>query len=263
MDQEQTSRARGGRVGRGRAGSSSSSALASSSRVPQGSSSAACFSGPTSALSVESCTPLSPPWVRAAGLTSPTSHGPPLSQSSPSVTSLIGPPAPDSPPSLKAPSSSSTQTPSSAPLRPAHSKWAMGVRTFLVDSHRFGVNVSPGPSRSSARSRLYTSDPHASPTRSIQPGSAPCSSHRLPRPSAWSSLARARTLSSTAHSSVLYTPSSSSLYSPSLSHTYSTGFCSSSPVFTPSSSGPSSSYSHSSQYTPLYPRFHSSYRPRE
>ncbi|XP_037551810.1 protein bicaudal D homolog 1 [Nematolebias whitei] len=265
FDQEQTCHARGGRVSRGKAGTPkvSSSALASSSSVPQGSTSGACCSGPsfTSPTSV-----LSPSVARAAVLTSPTSHKPPLSQSSPSVTLLIRPPAPESPPSFKAPSSSSMQTPPSTPPRLTHSKWAMGVRTFLVDSPSFGVNMSPGLSRSSARSRLFTSDSHASPTRSIQPGSAPCSPFRSPVPglrhSTWNTSARTRSLSSTAHSSVLYTTSSSSLYSP--SHT---GFYSSSPISTPSSSylssGTSSSYSHSSQYTPLYPRYYSPYRPRE
>lgn len=268
FDQEQTCHARGGsRVSRGKAGTPkvSSSALVSSSSVPQGSTSTGC-SGPslTSPTSV-----LSPSVARAAVLTSPTSHKPPISQSSPSATLLIRPPAPENPPSLKAPSSSSMQTPPSTPPRLTHSKWAMGVRTFLVDSHNFSVNISPGTSRSSARSRLYTSDSHASPTRPIQPGSAPCSPFRSPVPglrhTTWSTSARTRSLSSTAHSSVLHTTSSSSLYSPSLSHT---SFYSSSPIFTPSSSylssGTSSSRAtHSSQYTPLYPRYYSPYRPRE
>lgn len=268
FDQEQTCHARrGSRVSRGKAGTPkvSSSALVSSSSVPQGSTSTGCCSGPslTSPTSV-----LSPSVATAAVLTSPTSHKPPISQSSPSVTMLIRPPLPENPPSLKAPSSSSMQTPPSTPPRLTHSKWAMGVRTFLVDSHNFGVNISPGPSRSSARSRFYTSDSHASPTRPFQSGSAPCSPFRSPVPglrhTTWSTSARTRSLSSTAHSSVLYTTSSSSLYSPSLSHT---GFYSSSPIFTPSSSylssGTSSSYSHSSQYTPLYPRYYSPYRPQD
>ncbi|XP_017281871.1 protein bicaudal D homolog 1 isoform X2 [Kryptolebias marmoratus] len=272
FDQEQTRHARGGRLSRGKTSTPkvSTSALASSSGTPQGSTSASCLPGtgltsPTSVLFVDPCAPSSPSVVSAAALNSPTSHNLPLSTSSTAT---------ESPPSLEAPSSPPKWSPPSTPLRLGHSKWTMGVRTFLADSHSFGVNMSPTLPRSSALSRLYTSDSHAFPpstTRSTQPGSAPCSPYRSPvlglRRSTWNSSARTRPLSSMTHSSVLYTTPSSSPYSPSLSHTYSSGFYSSSPTFTPSSSylnsGTSTSYSHSSQYTPLYPRYYSPYRPRE
>uniref|UniRef100_A0A1A8G7S7 Bicaudal D homolog 1 n=1 Tax=Nothobranchius korthausae TaxID=1143690 RepID=A0A1A8G7S7_9TELE len=154
-------------------------------------------------------------------------------------------------------------------------RWTVGVRTFVVDSHNFGVNISP---RGSGLSRHYTSDTHASPpctTRSTHPGSAPSSPYRSPilglRNSTWNPSARPRPLSSMSRSSVLYTASSSSpyssSYSPAHSYSHSSAYYSSSPTFTPSSSylspGPSASYSHSSSYTPLYPRYHSPYRPRE
>ncbi|TNN45324.1 Protein bicaudal D 1 [Liparis tanakae] len=73
---------------------------------------------------------------------------------------------------------------------------------------------------------------------------------------------RALFATSLTRSSVLYTPPSP--YSS--THTYSSTYYSSSPAFTPSSSyltsGSSPSYNHSTNYTPLYPRYYSSYRPR-
>ncbi|XP_008288538.1 protein bicaudal D homolog 1-like [Stegastes partitus] len=297
FDQEQSHRTRGGRLTRGKTStpkvSHPASASASTSNQAQSSTSAlapgslpSTLTSPTSFLLDDPSAPLSPSVVSAAAaalasaLTSPTSHIPVRSPSSPSVASLSGLSVPESPPSLEAPSSPSTQTHSqSTPLRLASSQWTLGVRTFVVDSHSFSVNLSPAPSRSSDLPRHYTSDTHPSPpstaARLAPPGSAPSSPYRSPvlglRRSTWSPSARTRPLSSMTRSSVLYTPSSSSpyssSYSPSSSHSYSSAYHSSPSAFTPSSSyltsGSSSSYSHSSHYTPLYPRYYSSYRPRE
>ncbi|CAG5927117.1 unnamed protein product, partial [Menidia menidia] len=295
FDQEQSHRTRGSRLTRGKTGTPKVSPPALASNVTQGSASALApgsisssrLTSPTSAFFDDLSGPLSPSVVSAAAaalasaLTSPTSHKPPRSPSSPSVASLAGPAAPESPPSLEAPPPPPTQTPPSTPLRLAHSQWTLGVRTFTVDSHSFSVDVSPAPPpRSSGLSRHYASDAHASSPsgtvpRSAQSGSAPASPFRSPisglRRPTWTPSPRTRPLSGMTRSSVLHTTSSSShytpSYSPSLSHGYSSSYHSSTPSFTPSSSyltpGPSSSYNHSSHYTPLYPRYYSSYRPRE
>lgn len=295
FDQEQTHRTRGGRLTRRKTSTPKVSppASASASNLAQGSTSTLApvnlpssgITSPTSVLPDDSTVPLSTSAVSAAAaalasaLTSPTSHIPPRSPSSPVVASLAGPPVPESPPSLEAPSSPSVRTPPSTPLRLAHSQWTLGVRTFVVDSHSFSVNLSPTLPRSSGLSRHYTPDSHTSPpstttTRPTQPGSAPASPYRSPslglRRSLWSPSPRTRPLSSLTRSSVLHTPSSSSHYSsphsPSSSHSYSHAYYSSSPAFTPSNSyltsGTSTSYSHSNHYTPLYPRYYSSYQPR-
>ncbi|XP_044199770.1 protein bicaudal D homolog 1-like isoform X1 [Thunnus albacares] len=299
FDQEQTHRTRGSRLTRGKTSTPKVSppVSASTSNLAHGSTSALApcslpppsLTSPTSIFSDDPSVPLSPSMVSAAAaalasaLTSPTRHIPPRSPSSPAVTSSVGPVAPESPPSLEAPSSSSSQTPPSTPLRLAHSQWTLGVRTFMVDSQSFSVNISPALPRSPGLSRHYTPDSQPSPlststttttTRSAQPGSGPSSPYRSPilglRRSLWSPSPRTRPLSSLTRSSVLHTPSSSSPYSSShsssSSHSYSSAYYSSSPAFTPSSSyltsGTSTSYSHSSHYTPLYPRYYSSYRPR-
>ncbi|XP_071393879.1 protein bicaudal D homolog 1-like isoform X6 [Centroberyx affinis] len=161
--------------------------------------------------------------VLASSLTSPTSHRNPRSPSS--VAPPAGPSVPGSPPSLEAPSSPSAWTPPSTPLRLAHSQWTLGVRTFVVDSQSFSLNISPALPRSSGLSRHYVPDSHP-PT---QPGSAPSSPYRSPilgpRRPTWSSSPRTRPLSSLTRSSALYT-------------------------------------SHSTNYSPLYPRYYSSHRPR-
>lgn len=285
FDQEQTHRNRGGRLTRRKTSNPKVSAPASTSasKLDPVSNPASGLASPTSNLPDDPAVPLSPSLVKAAAaalasvLTSPTSHIPPRSPSSPSVVSLSGPPAPENPPSLEAPTSPSVQTTPSTSSRLAHSQWTLGVRTFVVDSHSISVNISPSVPRSSGLSRQYTPDSHASPssttTRPTQPGSAPSSPYRSPilghRRSTWSSSPRTRPLSSLTYSSVLHTPSSSSTfsspYSPSSSHSYYPAYYSSSPGFMPSSSyltsGTASSYSHSTHYTPLYPRY-SSYRPR-
>lgn len=286
FDQEQTHRNRGSRLTRRKTSNSKVSAPAttSASKLDPVSHCASGLTSPTSNLPDDPAVSLSPSVVRAAAaalasaLTSPTSHIPPRSPSSPAVASLAGPPALESPPSLEVPSSPLAQNPPSTPLRLAHSQWTLGVRTFVVDSHSFSVDISPALPRSSGLSRHYTPDSHASPpsttTRPTQPGSAPSSPYQSPtlglRRSTWSPSPRTRPLSSLTRSSVLHTPSSSSSYSspysPSSPHSYSPGYYSSSPGFTPSSSyltsGTSTSYNHSSHYTPLYPRYYSSYRPR-
>ncbi|XP_070784816.1 protein bicaudal D homolog 1-like isoform X6 [Enoplosus armatus] len=294
FDQEQTHRTRRGRLARGKTSTPkvSQPASASASNLAQDSTSALApislpttgLTSPASILPDDPPAPLSPSVISAAAaalasaLTSPTSHISPYRPPS-GVASLAGPPVSESPPSLEAPSSPSTRTPPSTPLRMAHPQWTLGVRTFVVDSQSFSVNISPALPRSSGLSRHHTPDSHTSPssittTRPTQPGSAPSSPYRSPvlglRRSTWSPSPRTRPLSTLTRSSVLYTPTSpspySSSHSPSSSHSYSSTYHSSSPAFTPSSSyltsGTSTSYSHSSHYTPLYPRYYSSYRPR-
>ncbi|KAM6896061.1 protein bicaudal D homolog 1-like [Lycodopsis pacificus] len=286
FDQEQTHRTRGGRLNRVKTSTPKVSppALASASNIAQGSTSVLApvslrlsgFPSPMSILPDDPTVPLSPSVVSAAlasALTFPTSHIPHRSSSSAAVPAFDGPPTPDGPPCLEAPSSASARTPPSTPLKLAHSQWTLGVRTFVVDAHSFSVNMSPPLPRSSGPSRYYSPDSHTSPpstttTRPTQPGSAPSSPYRSPilglRRSTWSPSPRTRPLSSLTRSSVLYTPSSPSPYSS--SHSYSSAYHSSSPAFTPSSSyltsGTSSSYNHSTSYTPLYPRNYSFYRPR-
>ncbi|KAM9845889.1 protein bicaudal D homolog 1-like [Aulostomus maculatus] len=297
FDQEQTHRTRGSRLTRGKtsipklspAASASPSKLAQGSPAPLAptSPSPSSLTSPTSTTSHEPSAPLSPSMVStavaalASALTSPSSHIPPRSPSSPAIASSSVHLVPESPPSLEAPSSPSARTPPTTPLRLAHSQWTMGVRTFVVDSHSFSVKVSPTLPRSSGLTRPLNPDsvPPPSPltttsatttttttTRPAQPGSTPSSPYRSSflglRRSTWTPAPRTRPLSSLTRSSVLHTSSSSSHYSSSPSSYYS-----SSPAFTPTSSyftssGTSPSYSHSSHYTPLYPRYHSSYRPR-
>lgn len=284
FDQEQTHRNRGGRLTRRKTANPKVSppACTSASNIDPVSHPLSDLTSPTSNLTIDPVAPLSPSVVSAAAaaltstLTSPKSHVPPCSPSSPVVASLAGPPALESPPSLEAPSSLSAQTPPSTPLRQAHSQWTLGVRTFVVDTHSYSINISPALPRSSGLSRQCTPDSHASPhsttTWPHQAGSAPSPSYRSsvlgPTRSTWSTSPRTRPLSSLSRSSVLHTPSSSysSLYSPSSSHSYSPAYYASSPGFMSSSSyltsGTSTSYSHSRHYTPLYPRYYSSYRPQ-
>ncbi|KAK2848589.1 hypothetical protein Q5P01_008423 [Channa striata] len=265
----------------------------STSTMAPGSLTSSGLTSPTSILAHDTAAPLSPSMVSAAAaalasaLSSPTTHITPCSSSQPMLASIGASSVPESPPSLEAPPS--TRTTTSTPLRLAHSQWTLGVQTFVVDSHSFSVNLSPALSQSSGLSRPYSPDTHtSSPSTTItttttanagrpsqQLGSAPSSSYRAPilglRHSTWSPSPRTRPLSSLTRSSVLYTSSSSSLYSSSHSassspHSYSSAYYSTSPAFSPSSSylnaGTSTSYSHSTHYMPLYPRYYSSYRPR-
>ncbi|XP_055009579.1 protein bicaudal D homolog 1-like isoform X2 [Boleophthalmus pectinirostris] len=117
---------------------------------------------------------------------------------------------------------SSPCSPLLAPIRPASSQWTVGVRTFVLNSHSFNVSRSPVGPRSSPLCRSYGSDRQV-PSVPYHP---PTSGLRR---STWIPPARARPLYTVGHSSVLYS---------------------------------SPSYSHSTHYTPLYPRAYGSYRPR-
>ncbi|KAM8910188.1 protein bicaudal D homolog 1-like isoform 2-T3 [Spinachia spinachia] len=276
FDQEQTHRTRGGKLNHMKNSTPKVSppALASA----QGSTSvfSVPLSGLPSPMSIvpdDLTVPLSPSVVSAdlaPALTSPTSHIPPRSSSSATASSFDGRPAREGPLYLKALSPSVRSQPS-IPLKLAQSQWTLGVQTFVVDSHSFSVNISPALPHSSTTSGHYIPDSHTSPSslttakRPTQPGSTSSSAYRSPnlglRRSTWSPLPRTRPLSSLTRSSVLYTPFTSSPYS---SHSYSTAYCSSSPAFTHSvltSSTSSPSYSHSTNYTPLYPRHYSLYSP--
>lgn len=184
---------------------------------------------------------------------------------SPSLSPAVaGPPAAESPPALEAPPSPSlVQTPPSTPSRLPHSQWTRGVRTFVVDS--FSLSHSSGFTRHLAPEHHPHPPPHPSATPT-QPGSAPSSPYRSPslglRRSTWSLSPRNRPLSTLTRSSALRPPTSSysSIFSPSsTSHSYSPSYHSSSTGYFTSSS--STSYSHSSHYVPLYPRYYGSYRP--
>ncbi|XP_035003916.1 protein bicaudal D homolog 1 isoform X2 [Hippoglossus stenolepis] len=290
FDQEQTHRTRGGRLTRGRTSTPKVSppSSTSASNLAQGYTTSFApgsllASGLTSSSSIvpdDSTLSFCQSMISAAlasPLTSPTSHIPPRSPSSAMITSLAGLVASETPPSLEAPSSTSARTPPSTPLRLASSQWTLGVRTVVIDSQSFNVNFSPTLPHGlgSTVSRHYTSDTYTSPpstttTRPTLLGPAPSSPYRSPlvglRRSTWSPTPRTRPLSSLTRSSVQYSPSSASPYSPSSSYSYSPSYYSSSSAFLPSSSyltpSSSTSHSHSSHYTPLYPRYNSSYRPR-
>ncbi|XP_053270995.1 protein bicaudal D homolog 1-like [Pleuronectes platessa] len=290
FDQEQTHRTRGGRLTRGRTStpkvsppsSTSASNLAQgyTSSFGPGSLLASGLNSSSSIVPDDSTLSFCQSMISAAlasPLTSPTSHIPPRSPSSAMITSLAGLVASETPPFLEAPSSTSARTPPSTPLRLASSQWTLGVRTVVVDSQSFNVNISPTLPRGlgSTVSRHYTSDTYTSPpstttTRPTPLGSAPSSPYRSPlvglRRSTWSPTPRTRPLSSLTRSSAQYSHSSPSPYSPSSSHSYSPSYYSSSSAFMPSSpyltSSTSTSHSHTSHYTPLYPRYNSSYRPR-
>lgn len=203
---------------------------------------------------------LGPPAEPAASRTpaalaavSPTSHAPP--PSSPLAASTGGARAPENPPLLETPSCASAESPSSAPPRLLHSQWSLGTRTHAVDS-----SMSPAPPP--GLFRHYSPDSYTShtysPPRQGHPGSAPSSPYQSPlqgvRRFAWSLSPRSRPLSSLARPSGVNAAFSSSSYPYSPS-----GLTSSSSYL---GSGASSYLSHSSHYTPLYPRYYSSYRPQ-
>ncbi|KAM3587899.1 uncharacterized protein V6R79_016542 [Siganus canaliculatus] len=288
FDQEQTHRTRGGRLICRKTSTPKVSAPACTSApslsqdlasaLPTVSLPTSSLTSPTSILPNELTAQLSqsvssvPAAALASPLTSPVSHTLPRSPSSPAIASLADPVAPESPPSLERPSCQSIRTTLSTPMRQAHSQWA-----YVVDSHSFNVNLSSTVPRGSGLSRQNTLDSHTSPpstfsTRFTQPEYTPSSPHRAPvvglKRSTWSPSSQTRPLSSLARSSALHTSSSSSLfsptYSPSLSHSYSPTYYGTSSALTHSGSYLTSgtSYSHSTHYTPLYPRYYSSYRPR-
>ena len=246
FDQEQTSRSHGVRLNRRK----SSNPGASTSREDSA-------SLPPSGLSppADPAAPRTP-----ADAVSSTSHIPPPS-SPPKASSGVAF-APENHPLLDTPrsSSASAQTPSSAPPRACHSQGSLGTRTLVVDS---SVSLAPPASAGLFRHCMpdsYTSHTSTSATpRQSHLGSAPSSPYRSPlqgvRRFTWSLSPRSRPLSSLARPSGLNTPFSSSSYP----YSSSSGFTSSSSYL---SSGTSGSYGHSSHYTPLYPRYYSSYRPQ-
>nr|XP_061809171.1 protein bicaudal D homolog 1-like [Nerophis lumbriciformis] len=221
FDQEQTHRNRGSRFTRRKTGTSkvNLTTSASTSDLVQD-------SGPVLVPSSSSPSCLSSPTKQSSSSCNPTS---------PAIASPPEPPVVENPPSLD------VSTTSSTPPRLAQSRWTLGMRTFVVDSHSFRI-TSPF-SRSSPPSRQSTPDtPSAAmtATRPNQTGTTP--SYRSPflglKSSLWSPSPRTRPLSRLTGTSVHHIP-------PSSSHSYS-------PTY----------YSHSSHYTPLYPRYYSSYRPR-
>nr|XP_049616521.1 protein bicaudal D homolog 1 isoform X1 [Syngnathus scovelli]XP_049616522.1 protein bicaudal D homolog 1 isoform X1 [Syngnathus scovelli]XP_049616523.1 protein bicaudal D homolog 1 isoform X1 [Syngnathus scovelli] len=258
FDQEQTHHNRGSRVTR-RKNSTPKVSLATSasaSDLVQGSGSnlvpscpsPSCLNSPTSLVSTATDSSLT--------LTSPISHIACRSPSSPAIASTVETLMVESPPSLE------VSTPSSTPQRLTQSRWTLGMRTLVVDSHSFRI-TSPF-SRSATPSRHVTPDTQTTTmttSRPNQAGSVPSSPYRSPllglKRSLWSPLPRTRPLSRLTGTSVHHIPSSSSHYSsshsPSSSHSYSPTY------YSPSGT---TSYSHSSHYTPLYPRYYSSYRPR-
>lgn len=199
----------------------------------------------------------------AVAVAPPTSHTPP--PSTPLDASRGGAAAAaaaEEPLLLGTPSSySSSETPSSAPPRVCLSQWSSGTRTHVGNS-----NMSPVPPHSPGLLRHYTPDSYAShastPPGQSQPGSAPSSPYRPPlrgvRRFTWSLSPRSCPVSSLVRPSGLNTALSSSSY-PSTYYSSSSGFPSPGSYLRSSSSG---SYGHSSHYTPLYPRYYSSYRPQ-
>ncbi|XP_047660302.1 protein bicaudal D homolog 1-like isoform X1 [Tachysurus fulvidraco] len=119
---------------------------------------------------------------------------------------------PGSPPSLEAPSSpassfSSTWTPPVTPYSRGHTHWMVGMRTFMVEPHSYGVDVnSTSMSRPTSLARRYAFEPLYS------SGSQSPSPYRSYR-STWSS-PRSRPLSTvqthSTHTSRYTSPSSSS-----------------------------------------------------
>ncbi|RVE56233.1 hypothetical protein OJAV_G00218970 [Oryzias javanicus] len=241
FDQEQSHRTRGSRATRGKTSTPKASPLtcASASEPAQGSATVLRhLPNLTSAVFHENSASLEP---SGPAITSSTLHTSPPSPSSSLMSSPSGPPALGSP----CTSFPATQTPPFSPLRPTCPQWTIRGQTFLIDS---------------------PSAPSTPPSRSTQLGSTPSSPYRPPalgvRRSTWSPVPRTRPLPGLTRS---YSPSSSYSSSHFPSHTH--GYHSPSPSYTSSSpylsSGNPPSYSHSSRYTPLYPRYHSSYRPRE
>ncbi|XP_077400557.1 protein bicaudal D homolog 1-like isoform X2 [Vanacampus margaritifer] len=249
FDQEQTHRNRGSRLTRRKTSAPKVSlpTSVSASDLAQGSgpalvpscSSPSCLNSPASVVST--ATDLS------STLTSTRSHIPCRNSLSPAIASPPETLVVENPLSLE------VSTPSSTPQMLAQSRWTLGMRTFVVDSRSF--RISSPFSRTSTPSRQVTSDTQTITTRPNQAGSAPSSPYRSPllglKRSLWSPEPRTRPLSRLTGTSVHHIASSSSLYSP--SHSYSPAY------YSPSGT---TSYSHSSHYTPLYPRYYSSYRPR-
>ncbi|XP_068611554.1 protein bicaudal D homolog 1-like [Brachionichthys hirsutus] len=262
LDQEQSHQTHGGRLTCGKAGTSKVGPRppTPASYRPRASPSSLAQSNvsPSDSTSPVSSLPSAPPCK--------------VSAAAADVASLAGPLATESPPSLQPPPSKSPQTLPSTPPRPAHSQWTLGVRTLVVDSHSFSVNIAPSLPHSSGLSRHHPPVSHTCPpstsTRSVHSGPTPSFPCRSPlrgiRRSVWSPSHRSGTFSSLSRSSVLHDPSSPG--PPPSSHSYPPACYSSSPGFNSSNSylpfRTFASQNHSSHYTPLYPRNYSSYRPQ-
>ncbi|XP_061663749.1 protein bicaudal D homolog 1-like isoform X2 [Syngnathoides biaculeatus] len=251
FDQEQTHRNRGSRLTRRKTSTPKVSlpTSASASDLAQGSG-AALVPSCSSPSRLSSPTPVvSAATDLSAALVSPVSHVPNRSPSSPEIALPPESLAVERPPSLEV----------STPQRPAQSRWTIGMRTFVVDSHSFRI-TSPF-SRSSATTRHVPPDTQTTTVTTTRPSQTGSSPYRSPllglKRSLWSPSPRTRPLSRLTGTSVHHIPSQSSHYSSSHSsppsHSYSPTY------YSPSGT---TSYSHSSHYTPLYPRYYSSYRPR-
>ncbi|XP_061769171.1 protein bicaudal D homolog 1-like isoform X2 [Nerophis ophidion] len=246
FDQEQTCRNRGSRLIRRKSTPPKVSlpTSASTADLAQGAGAALVRSSPSaSCLTSPTLVNSEVPTTVAAKTASPSSMSQifPRSPSSPSISS---PPQPN-------------ETSSSTPQSLTPTKWRLGVRTFAVDSHCF--NISSPFSRSLAASRHITPDTQTTP-KPNQTGSAPSSPYRSTtlgfRRPLWSPSLRTRPFSSLMGTSGHHTSSSSSSYLSShpvaSPHNYSSTYYSSSGT---------ASYSHTTHYTPLYPRYYGSYRP--
>lgn len=141
--------------------------------------------------------------------------------SSPSLDTPLLSSDPGSPPSLEAPSSpaasfSSSWTPPTTPYSRGHTHWTVGMRTYTVEPHSYGVDIhATSMSRTTNLARRYAIESLYS------AGSRPASPYRSPilgtYRSTWSS-PRSRPLSTilthSTHTSRYTSPSSSSYGSP-------------------------------------------------
>ncbi|XP_061618892.1 protein bicaudal D homolog 1-like isoform X7 [Phyllopteryx taeniolatus] len=255
FDQEQTHRNRGSRLTRRKTSTPKVSlpTSASASDLAQGSGAALVPSCSSPSRLSSTTSVVSAATDFSSTLASPISHIPSRSPSSPEIALPPDSLVVERPPSLEV---------SSTPQRLAQSRWTLGMRPFVVDSHSFRI-TSPF-SRSSATSRHVTPDTQTTTmttTRPSQTGSASSSPYRSPllglKRSLWSPSPRTHPLSRLTGTSVHHIPSQSSQYSS--SHSSSSSHSYSPTYYSPSGT---TSYSHSSHYTPLYPRSYSSYRPR-
>lgn len=135
-----------------------------------------------------------------------------VAETSPTVVTPSLSSDPGSPPSLEAPSSpassfASIWTPPVTPYSRGHTHWMVGMRTFMVEPHAYGVDInSTSMSRTTSLARRYAFEPLYS-SGSLSP--SPYRSYR----STWSS-PRSRPLSTvqthSTHTSRYTSPSSSS-----------------------------------------------------
>ncbi|XP_061523974.1 protein bicaudal D homolog 1-like isoform X2 [Phycodurus eques] len=256
FDQEQTHRNRGSRLTRRKTSTPKVSlpTSASASDLAQGTGAALVPSCSSPSRLSSTTSVVSAATDVSSTLASPISHIPSRSPSSPEIALPPDSLVVERPPSLE------VSTPSSTPQRLAQSRWTLGMRTFVVDSHSFRI-TSPF-SRSSATSRHVTPDTQTTTMTTTRPSQTGSSSpYRSPllglKHSLWSPSPRTHPFSRLTGTSVHHIPSQSSHYSS--SHSSSSSHSYSPTYYSPSGT---TSYSHSSHYTPLYPRSYSSYRPR-